>query len=121
MTAAVLVVDEDRFVRKLIATTLHGIADFALLEAADGEQALATAVEHRPRLVLLDVELPRMDGIATCRALRSRAELHATRIVLLTAGAEHEPSARAAGADDVLVKPFSPLGLLRLVDEVMAA
>jgi len=115
---SVLIVDDDTFIRRLITTTLEDVAEFALVEAADGEEAIAAAVAHRPRIVFLDVDMPRMDGITACRALRAIDDLADTRIVMLTAGSEHEPDARAAGADLFLTKPFSPLDLLRLVDEL---
>jgi two-component system chemotaxis response regulator CheY len=116
--AAVLIVDDDTFIRKLITTTLEDVAGFALVEAADGQEAVEAAIAHRPRIVFLDVDMPRMDGIAACRRMRAIDELRDTRIVMLTAGSEHEPEARAAGADLFLTKPFSPLDLLRLVDEL---
>lgn len=115
---AVLIVDDDAFIRKLIATTLENVAEFALVEAADGHEALEAAELYRPRIVFLDVDMPRLDGIGACRELRARDELRETRIVMLTAGSEHEGAARAAGADLFLTKPFSPLDLLRLVDDL---
>jgi CheY-like chemotaxis protein len=118
MIPAVLVVDDDTFIRKLITTTLEDVSGFALVEAADGQEALEAAILHCPRIVFLDVDMPRLDGIAACRAMRARDELSDTRIVMLTAGSEHEQDARAAGADLFLTKPFSPLDLLRLVDEL---
>jgi two-component system chemotaxis response regulator CheY len=118
MTPAVLIVDDDRFVRKLISTTLEDVSGVQLLEAEDGEAAIAAAVEHRPRLVFLDVDMPRLDGITTLRRLREREELAGMRVIVLTAGPEYERDARAAGADDFLTKPFSPLDLLRLVEEL---
>lgn len=118
MARAVLIVDDDRFVRKLITTTLEDVAGFRLLEAADGEAAIAAAVEHRPRLVFLDVDMPRLDGISALRRLREHEELAGMRVIMLTAGSEYEQDARAAGADEFLTKPFSPLDLLRLVEEL---
>ena len=118
MTQSVLIVDDDAFIRKLISTTLEDVSGFALVEAADGEEALEAARRHRPRIVFLDVDMPRLDGIGTCRALRAQEGLSETRIVMLTAGSEHEHDARAAGADLFLTKPFSPLDLLRLVDDL---
>ena len=118
ISPAVLIVDDDTFIRKLITTTLEDVAGFALIEAADGQEAIEAAAVHVPRIVFLDVDMPRMDGIEACRALRAMDELRDTRIVMLTAGSEHEPDARAAGADLFLTKPFSPLDLLRLVDEL---
>ncbi len=114
---SVLIVDDDPFIRKLIATTLAGVAGVQLHEAGDGAQALAVAREHSPALVLLDVDMPGLNGIDACRRLRALEQTRGARIVMLTAGTDREQDAREAGADLFLTKPFSPLELLRLVDE----
>jgi two-component system chemotaxis response regulator CheY len=116
----VLVVDDDPFIRKLIATTLEDVAEFELHEAADGLEALEVAERERPTLVFLDVDMPRLDGIAACRQLRENPATSETTIVMLTAahGDNVERSAEEAGADLFLTKPFSPLDLLRLVDRL---
>ena len=118
MTRSVLIVDDDPFIRRLIATTLEDVSGFELREAADGAEALVLAAETPPRIVFLDVDMPKLDGLSACRELRARDELRATRIVMLTAGPQHESAAHDAGADLFLTKPFSPLDLLRLVDEL---
>ena len=120
MTHGVLIVDDDQFIRKLIATTLEDVAEFDLHEAADGVEALKVARERHPSLVFLDVDMPRLNGIETCRQLRhDDLTAHAT-IVMLTAstGDNVETDAEQAGADLFLTKPFSPLDLLRLVDQL---
>jgi CheY-like chemotaxis protein len=118
MSQAVLVVDDDRLIRRLVATTLEDVSEFELHEAADGVEALALARDKRPALVFLDVDMPRMDGIDTCRRLRADPATSETTIVMLTAthGESTERQAEEAGADLFLTKPFSPLELLRLVD-----
>jgi two-component system chemotaxis response regulator CheY len=118
MARGVLIVDDDQFIRKLIKTTLEDVSGFELHEAADGVEALEAAGRERPALVFLDVEMPRMDGIETCRQLRAQTANREMTIVMLTAahGDAMERDAEAAGADLFLTKPFSPLDLLRLVD-----
>jgi two-component system chemotaxis response regulator CheY len=117
----VLIVDDDPFIRKLVATTLEDVAGFELHEAQDGLHALEVAAEVQPRLVFMDIDMPRMDGISACRRMREQQGPGAgATIVMLTAAGttEHEEEARAAGADLFLTKPFSPLDLLRLVDDL---
>jgi CheY-like chemotaxis protein len=120
MSRGVLIVDDDPFVRKLIATTLEDVAGFELHEAADGLEALDVARRELPSLVFLDVDMPRLDGINACRQLRTEDATAATTIVMLTAahGDSVERQAEEAGADLFLTKPFSPLDLLRLVDRL---
>jgi CheY-like chemotaxis protein len=116
----VLVVDDDPFIRKLIATTLEDVAEFELDEAADGREAIEVARRTRPTIVFLDVDMPVLNGIDTCRRLREDPTTSETTIVMLTAahGDDVERRAEEAGADLFLTKPFSPLDLLRLVDRL---
>ncbi len=117
---SVLIVDDDPFIRKLIATTLEDVAGFELAEAADGVEALEVARATSPEIVFLDINMPRLDGFGVCRGLREEpGTAHAT-IVMITAAAGDpaEREAEEAGADLFLTKPFSPLELLRLVDDL---
>ena len=114
---SVLIVDDDPFIRKLIATTLEDVADFELVEAADGREAVAAAERDRPELVFLDIEMPELDGLEACRLMRAAPHTARATIVILTAAAGDaaERDAETAGADLFLTKPFSPLELLNLV------
>jgi CheY-like chemotaxis protein len=117
---AVLVVDDDPFIRKLVATTLEDVSEFQLHEAADGVQAVEVAERTQPAIIFLDVDMPRMDGIDACRRIRANPATNGATIVILTAAHGEGVRARAeeAGADLFLTKPFSPLDLLRLVDRL---
>ena len=120
MKRSVLVVDDDPFVRKLIATTLEDMAKFELHETADGVEALEVPARERPPLVFLDVDMPRLGGIEACRQMRDgEASAGATTLMLTAAhGDSVEGQAEDAGADLFLTKPFSPVDLLRLVDRL---
>jgi two-component system chemotaxis response regulator CheY len=115
-----LIVDDDPMIRKLIATTLEDVSGYRLQEAANGIEAIERAVEARPEIVFLDVDMPRVNGIEACRRLRSDPATASATIVMLTgdSGPQAERGALAAGADLFLTKPFSPLHLLRLVDRI---
>ncbi len=116
----VLIVDDDPFIRKLIATTLEDVAAFELLQASDGQEAVDIAAREEPELVFLDIDMPRVDGYEACRRLRAAPQTAEATIVMLTAsaGLEAEREAEDAGADLFLTKPFSPLDLLRLVSDL---
>ncbi|HEY1509377.1 MAG TPA: response regulator [Solirubrobacteraceae bacterium] len=118
MSRGVLIVDDDRFIRKLITTTLEDVTDFELHEASDGREAIDVARRERPAIVFLDVEMPELNGIEACRALRADETTGNATIVMLTAAQSDtvQGEAEEAGADLFLTKPFSPLDLLRLVD-----
>ena len=120
MTRTILIVDDDASIRRLIATTLEDVSGYRLEEASDGDEAVDRALDVTPEIVFLDLEMPRVGGIETCRRMRSEPRLADATIVVLTgdSGAVAERSAQAAGADLFLTKPFSPLHLLQLVDEI---
>jgi DNA-binding response OmpR family regulator len=117
----VLLADDDPALRRLIGATL-GSEDFDLLQAVDGEEALSIARERHPALVLLDVNMPRLDGFEVCRQLKADQSTASIRVVMLTArGADVDRlQAREAGADDYFVKPFSPIQLLNKVYALLA-
>ena len=114
--ATVLVVDDDDTHRELISTVL-GRAGFATVDAANGEEAMAAARRHLPRLVVLDVRMPDVSGYEVCRRLRD--EFGDTMSIVFLSGERTEGFDLAAGllvgADDYLVKPFSPDELLARV------
>jgi DNA-binding response OmpR family regulator len=118
VTAAwrVLLADDDPALRRLIGATL-GSDDFDLLMAIDGEEALRVARGEHPALVLLDVNMPRLDGFEVCHQLKSDPATADIKVVMLTArGADVDRvRAREAGADEYFIKPFSPVQLLNKV------
>ena len=120
MNRTILIVDDDDGIRRLIATTLEDVSGYRMSEAADGEQAVQRAREVQPSIVFLDIDMPRLDGIETCRRLKSEPSTADATIVMLTGDSDQdaELEARRAGADLFLTKPFSPLHLLRLVDRL---
>jgi len=112
----ILIADDEPAIVDLVRFTLED-QHVQILAAADGAAAVELARRARPDVVLLDVQMPRLDGLDACRQLRQLPECARTRIVLLTAAARAEDRRRglAAGADHYLTKPFSPLALLTLV------
>jgi DNA-binding response OmpR family regulator len=107
---------DDPGLRWLIGTTV-GSVDFDVLHATDGEEALQKARQERPELVLLDVNMPKLDGCEVCRHITTEPETAGIKMVMLTApGADLDRArGREAGADDYFIKPFSPVQLLNTV------
>ena len=120
MNRTILIVDDDPSIRRLIAATLEDVSGYRMTEAGDGEEALERARQVEPSIVFLDIDMPRLNGIETCRRLKSEPVTADATIVMLTGDSEQEAEleARRAGADLFLTKPFSPLHLLRLVDRL---
>lgn len=106
MTRRVLLVDDDPHIRQLLAFAFDK-AGFAVAEAGDGEAALAEVARVLPDLVVLDINMPRMDGLEVCRRLRSQGEVP----VLFLSSRDDEFDRVLGielGADDYVTKPFSP-------------
>jgi DNA-binding response OmpR family regulator len=96
-------------------------AGYDVVTAARGDEALRLVEENRPRLVLLDVEMPGLDGVEVARRIRADEALAGTFIVLLTSLSEASEVATgmAAGADAYLTKPFSPQDLQTQVEQLI--
>lgn len=113
----VLVVDDDMQLAALIAFTLRR-EGFEVIKAADGEAALAAWEAQQPDLVILDVNLPRLDGYQVLRRIRAAG---LTPVIMLTVRDEEDDMVRGLdlGADDYIAKPFSPKNLLARIRAVL--
>ena len=112
----VLVVDDDAVLRRVVRAVLEADG-FRVLEAHDGQQGLELAASERPRVVILDVMMPGIDGVEVCRRLDHRA----TKVLMLTALGDvtTEVASLEAGARGYLTKPFSSMELLDRVEELL--
>ena len=104
----ILVADDDADVRELVVFRLEH-AGYEVITAADGEEAVALALERTPDLCVVDVMMPKLDGLEVTERLRAAPELAHTPILLLTASVHDSAVERgmAVGADDYIAKPFS--------------
>ncbi|RZK34393.1 MAG: response regulator transcription factor, partial [Hymenobacter sp.] len=109
----ILVVDDDPDIVELLEFNLKK-EGYLTASAGDGRRALEVAADFGPDIILLDVMMPHLDGIATCRQLREQTRFKDTYILFLTARAEEfsEVAAFEAGADDFIAKPIKPRALL---------
>ena len=113
MSKRILVVEDQPDSRQIIRDMLAPTA-FEITEAENGEEALAAIAKQRPDLILMDVQLPIMDGYAATRRIKADPALRAIPVIAVTSYALNgeEQTARAAGCDDYVPKPFSPRELL---------
>ena len=114
-----LVADDDEDVRELVVFRLER-AGYEVITAGDGEEAVELALARRPRVCVIDVMMPKLDGYEVTERLRASADLAGAAILLLTASVQEASVERgfAAGADDYIKKPFSPS---ELVDRIASA
>jgi two-component system, OmpR family, KDP operon response regulator KdpE len=115
-SAKILVVDDEPQIRRMMRVTLSG-SGYQVFEARSGEDALDKFRTHLPDLVILDLNMPGMDGLEVCREIRSTSEVP---IIVLTVRNAEQEKVRAldAGADDYVTKPF---GIPELLARIRAA
>jgi two-component system cell cycle response regulator DivK len=108
---------EDNEANRMIVRDLLKRTKYQLAEAHDGEEGVAKALELRPGLILMDIQLPKISGLEAIRRLRAEAATAATPIIAITSFAlsGDEQKAKAAGATAYLAKPYSPFDLLKLI------
>ena len=113
MSKVILVVEDQEDNRQIIRDMLAA-TDYEIIEAKNGEEALAAVAKQRPDLILMDIQLPIMDGYEATRRIKADPALRSIPIIAVTSyalsGEEHK--ARAAGVDDYVPKPYSPRHLL---------
>jgi two-component system OmpR family response regulator len=117
MSHKILVVDDDPHIREVLAFAL-GKAGMETSQAGDGEAALAAIERSAPDLVVLDINMPRMDGLEVCRRLRSTGDLP----ILFLSSRDDEIDRVVGlelGADDYVVKPFSPREVVARVSAIL--
>ena len=120
MSKRILLVEDQADNRKIIRDMLRG-ADYEITEAENGEEALAAIAKQRPDLILMDIQLPIMDGYTVTRKIKGDPVLRSIPIIAVTSYAlsGEEKKAREAGCDDYVPKPFSPRQLLAKIQQCM--
>ena len=116
MSKRILVVDDQEDLRGVLRDLLIG-SGYTVIEAADGEAGVARAKSDRPDLILMDIQMPVIDGYEATRRIKVDPDLNPIPIVAVSSFAMKgdEEKARAAGCDHYVTKPYSPMQLLRLI------
>ena len=121
MSAKTILYVEDNEMNRQIVRDLLKRTSYTLVEAFDGEAGVAKALEIRPDLILMDIQLPKMSGLDATKKLRGEAATANTPIVTITSFAlsGDEQKAKEAGATAYLAKPYSPRDLLALIRKIL--
>ena len=119
----VLIVDDEDDIRRIAMLALVGVGGMEVAEASGGPEGIRRAREDRPDVILLDMMMPGMDGMATFRGLRGAPETSEIPVVFLTAKAmtAEVDRLKALGARGVLIKPFDPMTLPALLRRLVDA
>ena len=116
----VLVIDDSNTIRRSAEMFLRQ-AGFEVILAEDGFDALAKISDHRPRVIFVDIMMPRLDGYQTCALIKQNPQLKSTPVIMLSSkdGVFDRARGRLAGSDRYLTKPFTKEGLVRAVQETV--
>jgi len=116
----ILYVEDNEFNRKIVRDLLKR-TKYALIEAHDGEAGVATAIEKKPDLILMDIQLPKISGMEAMRQLRADPATAETPIIAITSFAlsGDDVKAKEAGATAYLAKPYSPFDLLKAIRSLL--
>ncbi len=120
MSKLILVVEDQEDNRRIMRDLL-GSAGYEVIEAVSGEEGVAAAETHRPELILMDIQLPGLDGYEATRRIKANPDLQHIPIIVVTSYALSGDDAKAyeAGCDDYVSKPFSPRELLAKIREYL--
>jgi len=121
MSGKTILYVEDNDPNRMIVRDLLKRTKYQLIEAYDGEAGVAKALEARPDLILMDIQLPKISGMEAIRRLRAEAATAKTPIVAITSFAlsGDDQKAKDAGATAYLAKPYSPFDLLKLIRKLL--
>jgi two-component system, cell cycle response regulator DivK len=116
MTKRILVVEDQEDLRAILRDFLTA-SGYGIIEAMDGGEGVAKARSERPDLILMDIQLPLVDGYDATQQIRAMPDLAATPIIAVSSFAMKgdEEKARASGCNDYVTKPYSPVRLLGLI------
>jgi len=121
MSAKTILYVEDNEMNRKIVRDLLKRTTYQLIEAHDGEAGVALALERRPDLILMDIQLPKISGLEATKRLRAEAATAATPIIAITSFAlsGDDQKAMDVGATAYLAKPYSPFDLLNLIRKLL--
>jgi len=117
----ILVVEDEKDILELLLSIFDDIKDYRILSTVDGEEALRTTRVDNPEIILLDIQLPGLNGYEVCKSVKSDPTMSHTKVLMLSGMAQDSDRQKAqeAGADGYIAKPFSSIELLEKVEGLL--
>ena len=121
MTNTILIIEDDEIILKLLSTIFSFLKQYDILLARNGDEALNIVQENVPDLILLDIQLPKMNGYELCKTIKSNPITSDVKVLMLTGLAQDYNLQRAleAGANACMTKPFSTGEIVEKVEELL--
>lgn len=116
----ILIIEDEAMIQDLLRHTLSHDQRYFVLQATDGKRGLEMALHEEPDIILLDIDLPQLNGYEICQKVKQKFQAR-VKIIMVTAMAQSDQVKQGfeVGADDYYIKPFSPLKLLHKIDEIL--
>lgn len=120
MTKKILIVEDEEYVLEMLSTIFR-LEGYIVLCAKDGEEALNIARVDNQDIILLDIQLPKLNGYEVCKSIKSDPAMSHTKVLMVSGMTQNfdRMKAQEAGADDYIAKPFSSIVLLEKVEELL--
>ncbi len=117
----ILIVEDEKDILELLLSVFDDFGDYRILSAMDGEEALRLARVDNPDIILLNIQLPRLNGYEVCKSIKSDPTMSHTKVLMLSGMAQNfdQQKAQEAGADGYITKPFSSIELLEKVEGLL--
>ena len=122
MNKKILIAEDEEDILELLSTILGDFGDYEILYARDGEETLRIARVDNPDIILLDIQLPKLNGYEVCKLVKSDPTMSQTKVLMISGMAQNSDwqKAREAGADSYIIKPFSSIELVEKVEELLS-
>ena len=121
MTKKILIAEDEEDILELLSAIFGDLGDYEILCARDGEEALRITRVDNPDIILLDIQLPKLNGYEVCKLVKSDPTMSQTKVLMISGMAQNSDwqKAREAGADGYIIKPFSSIELVEKVEELL--
>jgi two-component system alkaline phosphatase synthesis response regulator PhoP len=119
----ILIVEDEEDIIELLSAIFGDLGDYKVLYARDGKEALRIARADNPDIILLDVQLPRLNGYKVCKSIKSDLAMSHTKVLMLSGMAQISDwlKAKEVGADGYIAKPFSSTALVEKIEEIIGS